>query len=241
MTIRFARLVAALALSTSVLVTATAPAPAYAQKAKGAKAKASKLTGSSMKGLLGNASDSALDKLGQPGAFYADQAVRILLPGPLQKATKLMKLTDKVGLTNGLTKSINDAAGFAAQEAKPVFRSAIDSMTLADGVGIVTGGNTAGTQYLQRTSGTVLREKMRPLISNALGKTGAFTQLDSISRGGTASMLGSLAGVDLSRDGLIDSVTDQAMAGIFTYIGREEAGFRKDPLKSGKKLLDSVM
>lgn len=54
-------------------------------------------------------------------------------------------------------------------------------------------------------------------------------------------MLGALAGVDLSRDGLIDSVTDQAMSGIFTYIGREEANFRRNPLKSGKKLLDRVM
>ncbi len=194
-----------------------------------------------MKGLLGNASDSALDQLSKPGAFYADQAVRIALPGPLQKASKLMKLTDKAGLTNNLTKSLNDAAGLAAQEAKPVFRSAIDSMTLSDGVGIVTGGDTAGTQYLKRTSGSVLREKMRPLVTNALSKTGAFKQLDSLgSSGGTAGMLGSLAGVDLSRDGLIDSVTDQAMSGIFTYIGREESTFRKNPLKAGQKLLDSI-
>lgn len=232
MMFRLSRVAVALALITTIAVAA----PVHAQKAGAAK-----VTGSSMKGLLGNASDSALDQLSRPGAFYADQAVRIVLPGPLQKATKLMKLTDRAGLTNGLTQAINDAAGLAAQEAKPVFRSAIDSMTLADGVSIVAGGDTAGTQYLKRTSGSVLREKMRPLISTALGRTGAFTQLDRLGTGGTGGMLGALAGVDLSRDGLIDSVTDQAMAGMFTYMGREEAGFRKNPLKAGKKLLDSVM
>lgn len=232
MTFRIARFAAALALTTTMIVAT----PVHAQKAKAAK-----VTGSSMKGLLGNASDSALDQLSRPGAFYADQAVRIVLPGPLQKATKLLKLTDRAGLTNGLTQAINDAAGLAAQEAKPVFRSAIDAMTLTDGLGIVTGGETAGTQYLKRSSGTVLREKMRPLISNALGRTGAFKQLERLGTGGTGGMLGALAGVDLSRDGLIDSVTDQAMSGMFTYIGREEAGFRKNPLKAGKKLLDSVM
>lgn len=218
----------------------TAATPANAQS------KPSASLGNSMKGLLGNASDSALDQLSKPGAFYADQAVRILLPGPLQKASKIMKLTDKAGLTNNLTRSLNDAAGLAAQEAKPVFRSAIDSMTLADGVNIVTGGDTAGTQYLRRTSGEVLRQKMRPLVSNALGRTGAFKHLDALGSGGSSKgsaggMLGALAGVDLSRDGLIDSVTDQAMSGIFTYIGREEADVRKNPLKSGKKLLDRVM
>lgn len=228
----------ALALAIAA-VTTTAfalSAPAAAQKAKGSKA-----AGGSLKGVLGSASDSALDQLSRPGAFYADQAVRILLPGPLQKATKLMKLTDKVGLTNNLTRSINDAAGLAAQEAKPVFRSAIDSLTLADGVGIVTGGDTGGTQYLRRTSGEVLRQKMRPFIADALGRTGALKQLDSLgSGGGAGSILGALAGVDLSRDGLIDSVTDQAMSGIFTYIGREETKFRKNPLKAGQKLLDAI-
>lgn len=226
-----------LALATaSMSLIAVHSTPAHAQMAK-----ASKLTGGSVKGLLGNASDSALDQLAKPGAFYADQAVRILLPGPLQKATKLMKLADKAGLTNNLTQSINDAAGLAAQEAKPVFRSAIDSMTLTDGVGIVTGGDTGGTQYLRRTSGEVLRQKMRPLISDALGRTGALKQLDSLGKGGSSgSMLGALSGIDLSRDGLIDSVTDQAMSGIFTYIGREEAAFRKNPLKTGQKLLDSI-
>ncbi|WP_017671222.1 DUF4197 domain-containing protein [Blastomonas sp. AAP53] len=228
-------------VTASCIGVVTTMAPAQAQSRKPAAG-----LGGSMKGLLGNASDSALDQLSQPGAFYADQAVRILLPGPLQKASKLMKLTDRAGLTNNLTKSLNDAAGLAAQEAKPVFRSAIDSMTLTDGVNIVAGGNTAGTQYLQRSSGEVLRQKMRPLVSNALGRTGAFKHLDALGsgggkKGGTGSMLGTLAGVGLSRDGLIDSVTDQAMSGIFTYIGREETSFRKNPLKSGKKLLDKVM
>jgi len=225
----------AMAIGLGMAVVATGPI------AEAQSRKSSPSLGGSMKGLLGNASDSALDQLGQPGAFYADQAVRILLPGPLQKATKLLRLTDRAGITNNLVKSLNDAAGLAAQEAKPVFRSAIDSMTLADGVGIVAGGDTAGTQYLRRTSGEVLRQKMRPLVSNALGRTGAFKQLDSLGSSGTGGVLGALAGVDLSRDGLIDSVTDQAMSGIFTYIGREEANFRKNPLNSGKKLLDRVM
>lgn len=227
-----------LALAVAAITTGALIAPTEAQAQK---SKASRPAAGSMKGLLGNASDSALDQLSRPGAFYADQAVRILLPGPLQKATSLMKLTDKAGLTNNLTRSINDAAGLAAQEAKPVFRSAIDSMTLTDGVGIVTGGHTGGTQYLRRTSGDVLRQKMRPLVSDALGRTGALKQLDALGAGGGAGgMLGAFAGVDLSRDGLIESVTDQAMSGIFTYIGREEATFRKNPLKAGQKLLDSI-
>lgn len=190
-----------------------------------------------VKSLLSNASDGALDKLSQPGAFYADKAVRVLLPGPLKNATKILRFTSKAGLTKDITKSLNDAAGKAALEAKPVFRSAIDNLTLTDGVGIVTGGGTGGTDHLRKTSGEELALKIRPLVEKALGDVGAYKQVESL---GSISALGSLGGLDLSRDGLTDSVTEQALDGIFSYIGAEETNFRKNPLKKGKKLLKGL-
>ncbi|GAA0488045.1 DUF4197 domain-containing protein [Parasphingorhabdus litoris] len=190
-----------------------------------------------VKSLLGDASDGALDKLSQPGAFYADKAVRVLLPGPLKNATKILRFTSKAGLTKDITKSLNDAAGKAALEAKPVFRSAIDNMTLTDGVGIVTGGGTGGTDYLRKTSGEELAVKIRPLVEKALGEVGAYKQVESL---GSISALSSLGGLDLSRDGLTDSVTEQALDGIFSYIGAEEKNFRKNPLKKGSKLLKDI-
>lgn len=190
-----------------------------------------------VKSLLGNASDGALDKLSQPGAFYADKAVRVLLPGPLKNATKILRFTSKAGLTKDITKNLNDAAGKAALEAKPIFRSAIDNLTLTDGVGIVTGGGTGGTDYLRKTSGEELAIKIRPLVEKALGEVGAYKQVESL---GSLSALSSIGGLDLSRDGLTDSVTEQALSGIFSYIGAEETKFRKSPLKKGKKLLEGI-
>ena len=64
--------------------------------------------------LLGGASDNALDKLAQPGAFFADKAVRIALPGPLEKASGSLRLAGKAGLTKDLTKSMNEVASLAA-------------------------------------------------------------------------------------------------------------------------------
>jgi hypothetical protein len=187
-----------------------------------------------IKSVLGAASDSALDKLSQPGAFYADEAVRILLPGPLKKAGKVLALADKAGLTGDLTRTINDAAGKAAGEAKPIFRTAIDDMTLADGITMATKDRGA-TDYLQKSAGSALRGKLRPLIESALGSTGAYTQLSKVGSAGSL-----LSSVGLDRNGLTDSVTDQAMKGIFAYIGNEEAKIRANPLKAGKKLLKGL-
>lgn len=190
------------------------------------------LDGIGLTKLLGNASDSALTKLALPDGFYRDTAIRILLPGTSGKlAKKLLKGGDKLGLTTKLTKSLNDAASLAAGEAKPVFRSAIDGLKITDVPGIVT-QKTGGTSYLERTAGTELGTKVRPLISAALTKVGAFDQLAKL--GSAGSLLGSLG---ITGDRLTDSVTKQAMHGIFSYMGTEEAALRGNPGKILGKVL----
>jgi Protein of unknown function (DUF4197) len=191
---------------------------------------------SPLKSVLGKASDSALDKLAVPGAFQADDAIRIVLPGlGGGTASSLLNIGDKLGVTNGLTKGINDAAGLAAKEAKPIFRSAIDNFKITDAPGLITKSD-GGTQYLKSSSSTVLREKLKPLIVAALGKVGAFGMLEKL--GSARSLLGSAG---LTQDGLSNSVTDQALNGIFKYMGKEEANLRKSPLTIGKKLLDAKL
>ncbi|HKX90041.1 MAG TPA: DUF4197 domain-containing protein [Sphingopyxis sp.] len=183
-----------------------------------------RLPAGGVKGLIGNASDGALDKLAEPGAFYRDTAVRILLPGANGKlASKLFGMGDKLGLTTNLTKSLNDAGGRAAGEAKPVFRAAIDNLRWTDAPGLVS-KNDGATRYLQRSAGDVLFGKVSPLVGSALDNVGAFRQLDQLSKGNQL-----FASAGLTRDGLTRSVTDQALKGIFHYMAGEEAALRRDP------------
>jgi hypothetical protein len=107
-------------------------------------------------------------------------------------------------------------------------------MTLEDGIGMVSKSDGA-TRYLQESAGDDLQAKVRPLVAAALGKVGAFDQLDKL--GGASSLL---SGAGLGRDGLTDSVTDQALKGIFQYIGTEEAKLRANPLDAGKTLLKKL-
>lgn len=183
-----------------------------------------KLPGSGLKGLIGNASDGALTKLAEPGAFYRDTAVRILLPGAGGKlASKLFGMGDKLGLTTNLTRSLNDAGGRAAGEAKPVFRAAIDNLRWTDAPALVS-KNDGATRYLQSSAGSVLFGKVSPLIGSALGDVGAFRQLDQLSKGNQL-----MASAGLTHDGLTRSVTEQALKGIFHYMAGEEAALRRNP------------
>jgi hypothetical protein len=194
--------------------------------------------GSGLTSLLAKASDSSLDKLSVPGGFYNDSAIRIMLPlvgGAGGTIGKLLGRADKLGLTDGITRKLNDAAGLAAKEAKPVFRAAIDQLKLTDVPGIV-GQNDGATQYLRRSSGDMLRGKFRPLIDAALVRVGAFGALDQL---GKTNSLVRAAG--LTRDKLAGSVTDQALNGIYKYIAGEEGRLRSDPLGKAGGLLKGVL
>ena len=111
------------------------------------------------------------------------------------------------------------------------FRRELPSIdiSLKDAPAIV-GKSDGATQYLRTSAGAALAARIRPLVASALGRTGAFAQLDKVGASGMLSSAG------ISRDGLTGSVTDQTMNGIFKYMGTEEARMRSDPMSVGKKL-----
>ncbi|MDY7097090.1 MAG: DUF4197 domain-containing protein [Pseudomonadota bacterium] len=192
------------------------PAPAFAQ-------------GLNLSSLLGKATDSALDKLAVPGAFYADEAVRIGLPIVGKSRGGLLGSilggASRLGVLDGLTRKINDAAGIAAGEAKPIFRDAIDGLSFSDAPGIVR-QNDGGTQYLRRSSNDALHSKLEPLVDGALESLGVYSTFD-----GLADKHSFIRQAGLNRQSINRSVTDQGLDGIFSYVGNEERAFRKNPLR----------
>lgn len=184
--------------------------------------------GLGLSSILGRATDNALDKLARPGAFYDDEDIRIGLPIVGRASSGLlgqvMRAGDRIGVIGGITRSINDAAGTAAGEAKPVFRDAIDGLSWQDAPGIVSESD-GGTQYLRRSSNDTLSGKLEPLVDDALGQTGVYDQFD-----GLAERHSFIRDAGLTRGSINRSVTEQALDGIFAYIGREERAFRQDPI-----------
>ncbi|MDJ0979347.1 MAG: DUF4197 domain-containing protein [Erythrobacter sp.] len=195
-------------------------------------------TGLNLSSILGKATDSALDQLAEPGAFYNDEEVRIGLPiGGKSRSGLLgsvMDLGAKTGLLDDVVRQINDAAGMAAGEAKPIFRDAIDGLSFSDAPDIIQESD-GGTQYLRRSSNDALHEKLTPLVDDALGELGVYKTVESLSR---SNSLISQAG--LNRETINKTVTDQGLDGIFTYVGKEERAFRKNPLGGVKGALGDI-
>lgn len=212
-------------------------APAYAQ---------------GLSSILGNASDSALNKLAQPGAFYNDEAIRIKLPLVGDLPSRLLGGNSRLGgalggllgggsgggianILGSITERMNDAAGVAAGEAKPIFRASIDELSLSDAPGIIR-QNDGATRYLRESAGENLHGKLRPLVDNSMNDIGLYEEIDQL---GERSEFVGQAG--LTRDNVGKSITEQALDGIFAYIGNEEAKFRANPLEKAGGLLRGIL
>jgi hypothetical protein len=204
-----------------------------------------------VKDMLMEASDKALDKLARPGAFSTDDAIRIILPDQPEEASSVMKMADRAGMTERLQQAINDAAGMAAGQAKPIFRRAIQRMTLKDTMHILSKDHGA-TNYLRKTSGDELHAMLRPIIARALDQTGA-TRLAKLRRNPEGLPRDPVPEAEddplwappadhpaTSHESLVDNVTDQAMQGIFKYIGHQEEKIRKDPSDLAFKLMGQL-
>ncbi len=192
--------------------------------------------GLGLSSILGKATDNALDDLALPGAFFNDEAIRIGLPvlGTLGAGKKGGLLGTILGAgskmaglpgVDDIIRGINDAAGVAAGEAKPIFRDAIDGLSFSDAPGIIK-ENDGGTQYLRGSSNDALHEKLTPLVDTALGDLGIHGQIDKLAQQSSL-----LRDAGLDRPSVNKTVTDQGLDGIFNYIGKEEIAFRKNPLK----------
>ncbi|MFW2853851.1 DUF4197 family protein [Sphingomonas sp. TX0543] len=138
-------------------------------------------------------------------------------------------------MTDNLVRKLNDAAGSAPRAGKPIFRSAIDRLSLSDVPGIAT-QNDGATRYLQHSAGDELKTTLRPLIDSALGDTGAFTQLDRLSR---SSSLLRIAGI--TRDRLGSSVTDQAPQLHLQIYRRGGGAPARQPARRRGRLLNKVL
>lgn len=194
---------------------------------------------SGVKEALARGVESAIAKLGREDGFLRDEAVRIALPGKLDKVADTARKLGQGKYVDRLETTMNRAAEAAVPAAADIFGDAIRAMSVRDALGIVTGGEHAATDYFRKTSGAALRERLLPIVARSTdqeGATQAYKKLMDKSGG----LLGKLGGGHQDALDLDGYVTDRALDGLFHYIGQQEASIRSNPVATGSALLKSV-
>lgn len=189
-----------------------------------------------LRAALKQGAETAVTHLSQTNGYWGDSQIRIPLPKHLASAQKLLKPLGQSGLFDDLHLRMNRAAESAAPVARSLFVNAIQSLTINDAAGIIKGGNTAGTLYLQKKTTPALTAAFTPPMENAMQASGAVDYFDrAIKRSNLKSYFQTDAKTYLGQ-----YATGLALQGLFIFVGREETAIRRDPARRTVQILKTV-
>lgn len=175
------------------------------------------------------------DLVSQVDGYFKNPEIKIPFPPDVKRVEDKLR---QVGLGSEVDKfivTLNRGAEDAAKEAKPIFISAIRSMTIDDAWAILKGQDDAATQYLKRTTSTQLKIKFKPVIQNSLEKVNATKYYGEI-----VNRYNQLPLVQKVNPDLDDYATDRAIEGLFLMISKEEKNIRQNPVARTTELLKRV-
>lgn len=191
--------------------------------------------GGGLREALTQGASKAVDLLGKQDGFLKNKQVKIPMPDGLRQAEKVMRTFGMKKQADELITAMNRAAEAAVPEAKTLLVGAVRDMSVDDAKKILTGGDTAGTEYFKDKTSAQLKEKFKPIVQKAMEKVGLAKTYDKFASKGAQ------YGVISKEDADIDNyVTQKTLDGLFTMVAEEEKAIRKNPVGAAGSLAKKV-
>lgn len=227
-----------------VVFTASAQMPKFDDLLKGAtKQKAGSAVGATddgtqaagIKEALAVGTERAVTSLSRVDGYFANEAVKILMPPSIRKVADVARMAGFQKQVDEFTLSMNRAAEAAAPLAARFFGDAIRAMTFEDVRGILTGGDTAATDFFRRRTHDQLFAAFKPVVAKKVADVGATRAYKDMMARYESVPLASRQSLDLD-----DYVTNKALEGLFRMVGEEEKKIRSNPAARTSDLLKAV-
>jgi len=188
-----------------------------------------------LKQALNDGSAAAVARLGVENGYFANPNVKIPLPPSLQQVERGLRAFGMRRQADELVLTMNRAAEAAVPEAKQLLVDAVKTMSVQDAKGILGGGDTAATDYFQRSTRSQLGRRFLPIVKQATDRVGLAQQYNALAGQGVA------LGLVKEDQGSIESyVTQKALDGLYLMIGEQEKAFRKDPVAASSAIVRKV-
>jgi hypothetical protein len=184
---------------------------------------------------LTDGSLAAVAKLGVENGFFANPKVKIPLPPSLQRVERGLRTFGMRREADELVLAMNRAAEAAVPEAKQLLTDAVRKMSVQDAKGILSGGDTAATDYFKRATRTQLTQRFLPIVKSATDRVGLAQQYNSLAEQGAA-----LGLVKEDEASIERYVTQKALDGLYYMIGEQEKAFRRDPVGATSGIVRKV-
>jgi hypothetical protein len=131
--------------------------------------------------------------------------------------------------------SMNRSAEKAAPAAKKIFVDAILAMSIDDARKILSGGDTAATEYFKGKTSDQLTAAFRPVVEKTMDENNVTQQYKAL--------VGQAQSIPFMKSSSLDVtqyVVSKALDGLFFTLGQEEKKIRKDPVARTTSLLKDV-
>src|SRR5512137_2200836 len=154
--------------------------------------------------------ERAVQSLSRENGYFGNAAVKILMPSSIQKVADVARMAGYQKQVDEFVLSMNRAAEAAAPLASRYFGDAIRDMSVDDVRGILTGGDTAATEFFRRKTHDKLYTAFKPVVAKKVDEVGTTRAYkDMMGRYESVPMMG---GQSLDLD---DYVTRKALDGLF--------------------------
>jgi len=212
-----------------LLVTGAAPALAQLDRLTQRDALAG------VRAALERGSNAAVATLGRTDGFLGNPQVKIPLPESLERGERLARRMGYSKEVDELVVAMNRAAEAAVPEARRLLVDAVKKMSVKDAKAVLTGGDTAATEYFRRTSNQALHDRFLPIVKTATDRVGVAQRYREFARPAAALGLIKTEHADLD-----EYVTLKALDGLYFMLAEEEKKIRTDPVGTGSAILRKV-
>ncbi len=177
----------------------------------------------------------AVSTLGQEGGYLQDPKVKIPFPPEAQKVADKIRQIGLGALVDEFETRLNQGAEKGAQLALPIFKNAIQQMTINDAKNILLGEKDAATTYFKTKTSEQLIAQFRPQIKNTLDEVKATEIWEEIT-----TRYNSIPFVKKVETDIVKYATDKALEGLFAKIELEEEKIRNNIEARKTQLLQKV-
>jgi hypothetical protein len=190
---------------------------------------------SGLKDALQVGTDNAVKLTGKTDGYFGNQAIKILMPSNLRSFEKGLRAVGYGPKVDDFILSMNRSAEAAAPAARKIFVDAILAMSFDDAKKILSGSDTAATDYFKSKTTDDLTIAFRPIVEKTMDENGVARQYKDLTD--------QYQSIPFAKSQMFDInkyVISKALDGLFFELAEQERQIRKDPAARTTNLLKEV-
>lgn len=191
--------------------------------------------GEGLKEALKVGTENTVNLTGKTDGYFLNQAIKILMPEKLRTLEKGLRAVGYGVQVDEFILSMNRAAERAAPFAKQIFWDAIGQMTFDDARKILSGRDTAATDYFKGKTTDKLTTAFKPVVDKSMNEVGVTRKYKEL--------IGHYESIPFAKKETFDLdqyVVTRALDGLFHVLGDEEKKIRTNPSARVTDLLKEV-